>query len=1195
MTVRHLCAIVIATFCALVLTLPVSANPVAESGRKGGVVVHLDCGDGALTVELGADPRTVVHGLDTDAAKVEKARAAIHKAGRYGLLSASVYDGKNLPYIDNLINMVVCEGTPSVSNDEIMRVLAPLGTLRVKTGSTWKVTQKPWPAEIDEWNQYLHGADNNAVSRDTVVGPPRHLRWVTNPNWSRSHMTGSTVNSLVTARGRLITIEDKSTPENPFLPGRFSLVARDAFNGTVMWEYPFESWEPVTRYIKDISVQMQRRVVAVDDTVYSMTALDSPVTLFDAATGDVIRTLDATNGSQEFGVHQGVVFAVVGDPMNSKVYDIVKAFGGKGLTTGGTDPNAPFDGTGFPAGYAREARTKLEPKCKIVAVDGATGKVKWESEEISKYVGASLAMQDDVAVYLSNAGVRCLDVETGKEHWFTPADAPIPPALMINSRADTLVIRGKYVFATRGGMVTSYTLRDGHKRWTTKSPNVYEKTPDFYVVHGVPWTGGSGFPTSHDPETGEPTKTYKQVMTKPMGHDRCYRNFITERFYINSKTGGADFVDLATGLEFPNHWTRGTCGMGVIPANGMLYTPPFSCQCSMGSMVPNFNAYYTEPNLAKPDQMIEVERAERLVKGPAFGKVKATDAGADDWATYRRNVERTGSMDTTVPAKLKEMWKASFTGTPSAPVIAAGMVFVSDVDAHTIRALNADDGKTLWTHTAGGRVDTPPTYHKGTVLFGSRDGWVTCLRASDGAQVWSFKDLPDRMIGAFGQLESVWPVNGAVLVKDDVVYFNAGRSSYLDGGIFVYALDAATGAVKHSRGIYGPFEDKHGHPKPSGKGDSAQDAGFKGDVMVAKGDVVYARHKGFLASDLSSPAKGEAHLVPSAGFLDGTPQHRTYWSYGTEYAFTAVKGVPDCDILVADGGTYYGVGGFRTSRHSYFDPRKSGYRLMSGPVASGFENTAWTTHIPLTGHAMVKTGAHIFVAGTPMKFDGHPLRKIVDSYERRLGGTLWVASSADGTPVAEYALDAAPAWDGMAAANGNIYISLKDGTLRCLASSKGSAKAPAQPYTEDQINLAPVKGQAGPEPKGAAPIPGMAPLPAAAKAPKAKAARGKATGYRPPTEAERKARAKGATGKKKEWLGGMVTVDFGNGMVLTTVPEKSDLYGKGFRQGDRATYVNETKVENGFQDFQNIIKAQQGGITFTVVRDGKEIKVPYKK
>ena len=75
-------------------------------------------------------------------------------------------------------------------------------------------------------------------------------------------MTMSTVSSMVTAQGRIFTIEDKATPENPFLPARFHLVARDAFNGIMLWEYPFPKWEPVTRYIKDIALQLQKRMAA---------------------------------------------------------------------------------------------------------------------------------------------------------------------------------------------------------------------------------------------------------------------------------------------------------------------------------------------------------------------------------------------------------------------------------------------------------------------------------------------------------------------------------------------------------------------------------------------------------------------------------------------------------------------------------------------------------------------------------------------------------------------------------------------------------------------------------------------------------------------------------------------------------------------------------------------------------------------
>ena len=84
------------------------------------------------------------------------------------------------------------------------------------------------------------------------------------------------------------------------------------------------------------------------------------------------------------------------------------------------------------------------------------------------------------------------------------------------------------------------------------------------------------------------------------------------------------------------------------------------------------------------------------------------------------------------------------------------------------------------------------------VLFGSADGRVYCLRASDGQLIWRFLAAPsDQRIGSFDQIESTWPVHGSVLLCEGVAYFTAGRSTYLDGGIRVYGLNPVTGEILH--------------------------------------------------------------------------------------------------------------------------------------------------------------------------------------------------------------------------------------------------------------------------------------------------------------------------------------------------------------------------------------------------------------
>ena len=140
--------------------------------------------------------------------------------------------------------------------------------------------------------------------------------------------------------------------------------------------------------------------------------------------------------------------------------------------------------------------------------------------------------------------------------------------------------------------------------------------------------------------------------------------------------------------------------------------------------------------------------------------------------------------------------------------MAEGKVFVAQIDAHTVHALDAGTGKRVWSYTTAGRVDSPPTVHQGLVLFGSADGWVYCLRADDGRLVWRFRAAPqERLIGVFGQLESAWPVHGSILVMDGTAYFAAGRSSHLDGGIYLFGVDAASGELRCQTRLEGPFYD----------------------------------------------------------------------------------------------------------------------------------------------------------------------------------------------------------------------------------------------------------------------------------------------------------------------------------------------------------------------------------------------------
>jgi len=1074
----------------------------ALAGFHGGLVIHVGCGDGKLTAALRLAENCVVQGIQADAKRVEEARAAIRAAGLYGPVSVIHWSGRRLPYVDNLATLVVCEDTGAVAQDELMRVLRPYGAVVVKREGRWSVVFKPSLQGTDDWQQHFHGADNNAVAQDTVVGPPRRYQWRNEPEWQRSHLAMPSINSMVLSEGRLFTVEDLASAEHPALPGKQALVARDAYNGIVLWKVLFSDWHPTYIRNKEMPVQLQRRLVAVGDVVYCTPGYSAPITVFDAATGDVIKKYAQTAGTQEFVYDRGVLYVVTGDQ-----FDISSAH---------DDPSRSALKTSL---FRREAygpviRRPAEPRNDILAIDAQSGDELWRisGDDTKGYEGATLGVIGDRVVFATATELVCLDRTNGKPVWRVPAPIVLEGPAGI---AVSLVLSDRACYLADSRRLRAFRLSDGRALWETPVTINHHKPPDVFLADGLVWTaaysGSTGRPAPElglnrmgvngfDPETGKLVRRIDQAMIGPMGHDRCYRNRITTRYYINTATGGSDFLGLRSASEFPNPWIRSTCGIGPLPSGGLYYVGPPSCACCNSVMLNGMNALAAEPGLARSDQPIEVDTEATLQKGPAFADVSNLQSPASDspgdWPTYRHDNARTAATKSSVSAVLAKRWEVKLGSRASAPVIAAGMVFAADVEGHSVCAIDAANGKIVWRFTADGRVDSPPTHYRGLLLFGSRDGSVYCLRAADGALVWRFVPLEPRLICAYQQPESAWPICGSILVRDGLAYFAAGRNSFTDGGIFLYALDPRSGKVVHQQRMYGPY-GANGFPienREVVQGMSIE--GFKGDIFLADDELLYLRHQAF-RSDLS-PVKLQdvkrPHLIASHGFLEAIPQHRSFWTIDTmlHYDIPTGQGGVHGDILAIDGSRFYEVRGYTPGRTAWFDPRPQGYTLYAGtygkpagasaaparassrparasaaPTRDSAASSAasagapkktarpaaaqpnrrkpparnrrpsniapstelWTSHIPLTGKAIALAGDVLFVAGTPVVFPKDDLAK---AYEGRMGGILWAASAATGQKLAQYKLDAPPAWDGLAAANGMLILSLADGRVVCM-------------------------------------------------------------------------------------------------------------------------------------------------------------------
>jgi outer membrane protein assembly factor BamB len=1033
----------VSVFCVPAHGEPTAKQILNAADIRGGLIVHIGCGDGKVTAALHADESCVVQGLDAD---VTEARQTIRSLGLYGKVTAQPWTGERLPYVDQLVNLIVADDFGRLPKKEVLRVLAPGGVALI---GGEKIV-KPLPKEMDDWQQHYHDADNNAVARDELVGPPRHFQWIAAPDWSRAHLSLPSMNSLVSSGGRLLSIEDHASAEHPALPGKFALICRDAFNGIELWRHPFPDWQPVDIYIKYTPTQLQRQLVALPDKVFCTPGLEAPITVFDARTGDVLKSYSGTEPTQEFVYHEGVLFIVMGDPFDTA---------GIGLQSG------TIGSTAFSRDAYGPIIPKLEnPRSSIVAIDAETGRRLWhkEGDDTRAYQGASLAVHGMNVVYCADDSLICLDRATGALRWRVPCETSLQgrtntgkPVKLIPGTTISLVVDNDAVYVADTHGLTAFAMEDGAKLWTAKTRMNHYKAPDLFLTDGAVWTAND---RAYDPRTGEAVKRLSQKMKGPMGHDRCYRNRITNRWYINSVTGGTDFLALDGSGEFPNPWVRSTCGIGFLPCNGLLYVGPPACSCANKVQLTAMNALSPEPGLKSSGRPIKVDVTPLLEKGPAYPDPVGLESTLTeaDWPTYRQDASRSGHSTTAVSAFLEPKWKTKLATSASPPVIVGEQVFVAEEDAHSVCALNAADGEIRWTYTTGGRVDSPPTFHRGRLLFGSHDGWVYCLRAADGALLWRFKGLPDRLICAYGQVESAWPVCGSILLYDDVAYFVAGRNSFLDGGLFLFGLDPKTGRVLHQQHLYGPY-GPDGFPIISevtalGATGAGGIEGNKSDILLAEKGHLFLRHQAF-TPDLESVSPDQPippHLITSHGFIDPIPHHRSWWTIDTtlRYDIATGRGAVHGDILVRNGTRFYEVRGYRPSRTATFDPRLNGYTLHAGDLAKidvePGESTRravprrialkrWNTPIPLTGKAMALADEVLFVAGTPVTFPKDDLAK---GYEGRLGGILWAVSASSGEKLAEYKLDAAPVWDSIAVARGRLFIATQDGNLHCFAEKR---------------------------------------------------------------------------------------------------------------------------------------------------------------
>jgi len=970
---------------------------------RGGLCVVLGgLDDLAVTDTLLRKGPWVIHCLDSMESRVEKTRHELQRRGLYGQIVVEHWNESNLPYADHLVNLILGNVMDPVSeHDELLRVLAPSGEAFIANRKDLIHLHKSRPEGMGDWTHPWQGSDGNLASGDRYLDIPNTFQWIAGPPFPLANRKDS-CGAILSAGGRVFFLT-QNVPENIGGENRNYLVTRDAFNGIVLWSRLWEG--PLSLGHSD---GYHEAIVVTENHVYG--ARKRGVAVYGASDGSLTGFWSTESTPNKLLSADDVLVAQ--SPHGLTAFDL-----NQGSQLWHFDADNPWgtlirNGRVFFIYGTRQEDGRWRHL--LLALDHHDGHILWEKQVESEYTHRDTYVLrlhfagDDFVSLIERTVLRVLSAEDGRELWRRESQAEA---------------RGL------GGMDSRQV---GH-----------------FFVDGILWMRanraqeGRTVPEDWlalDPLTGEVLREVKatgpQGVIENVNKVSCQPLTATSKFVLDSRL--STIWDFETGQRQGFKFARGGCQVGMIPANGLGYIPPNACGCLEEQVRGTMALVHSK------DMGLHSFAPAPLLHGPAYGMKPPSPVEGETsvWPAYRHDGQRGAFFSGRLPDDPVEIWKTTIElqaedrdgewvlhfGRPlTAPVVADGIVALAEPQTHQVIALDNSSGREKWRFTAGGRVTTPPTLYRGLALFGAHDGYVYALRSEDGVLVWRRRTAPsDRRIIAYGQLESTWPVAGSILVHKERALAVAGRATDEGGGLVVHAMEPFSGDLLWTRRIknarYGTgdllvTDATHAYlmnmriDTESGEIVELQDFQYgqseRGGAWIEyPDDVRYLRG-------------GKAGLLGTSWTrLDlGLRKGQLTWTWGkaegeimaftehTSFAFQIDAGGLDSQgrQLMWRSPVCRG-GGIIEARDADSDVPRWSFKLSA----------------PSQVEAMLTTTGALFISG-PM-----------DRSQPEGGGFLRVISHEQGSELSEIFLPSAPVHDGIAAANGRIFLVLRDGSVLCL-------------------------------------------------------------------------------------------------------------------------------------------------------------------
>lgn len=797
--------------CMICVAMNLHANEgleqaLPDTASARGVVVVAGFNDSAPIIELARSAPVVVLSISKDAETAKRIAEDFRKAGVYGqATSIGLSSSGRIALADNSAAAVIADldALTQLKSKEAQRVLRPWGRLSLKTNGEWWLSVKPRIEGMDDWASYDKDAAASQHSNDTHVGPPRGLQWVAGPTNQQSYTLIKNETALT------IHQPDPSDQQSE------SLMARDAFSGLPIWERT--DLTPRNRF----AVVMGERHIVLHP---SDRRVVGPHTIaLDRHTGETVvvydQGIDCTvtkeqlkedrsalqrqaKRTEDLQLRQidGSLLQILRDEI--MVLDentgerkwSRKAREGEGFVHPVCGNGRLFIAEGPYQRHSSYTHWPMAKPSRIMALSLESGEETWTLEwDESKFGKAhavyNLQLEGDrlggaVTVYMPDAREPkkprpkglILNATNGKVIYWGREELPFPEG------------RDRYAWPGQIGAGHSHVrlhLR-GDTAWTAVlgSPIAYwniDKPKDFTC-----------FAKLFDPK-GEVSNLRPVSCTVWRSTPNWWYGGLG--CYPVSGEGDGHF----------NRSGRSNCDIGAFPANGLLYSPPNTCQCQ--PYLPGTKSYHSRKSSG------QISSDERLATGTAKPALQhETD---DSWPQWQRDATRRAWVHREYPTDLTKSWSWKVESTSPPPMLnsqwksdgiifgpltqsscAEGILAVADANRHEVIGLDPESGEVQWRTPVDGRIDMAPSIFQGLVLCGTRNGFVYALNRDTGALVWRFLAAPnfDR-IAVNGQLESPWPVFGAIPVDDSGLIAIAGRHTSNDGGLWWWQLEPTSGKI----------------------------------------------------------------------------------------------------------------------------------------------------------------------------------------------------------------------------------------------------------------------------------------------------------------------------------------------------------------------------------------------------------------